>query len=201
MAKQPQYRAEDFERIPKDKARRYRLKTDHSVTLSRRTYDTTYGRLAKEGFASYEEKARTRREAGIPKPKGGRAPRQSRRPVTPPTPPQQPRIPQDIEDKLETATHSHGWFSQEFDALEAAERFIRYLPRTARVWIVAYGMLHPGTSGGAAEDQEPVWGWRTVLASTLQHSVDIQEAAREANNLFVVVETWVVRWRSAQRIT
>lgn len=196
--KPPKPSADDFERIPKDKARRYRLKTDHSVTISRRVYDVEFGRLAKEGFKSPEEKARSRREAGIPRPKGGRTPK---RPA--PTPPQPPTIPTDITDKLAGARHAHGWFSAEFDALEAADRFIRYLPRSSRVWIVAYGMLTPEYLGATEEEaeREPEWAWKTVLANTLAHSVDIDIAAREANRIFIVVETWVVRWRQAQRIT
>ena len=49
----------DYVRLP-GKSNRYALKTDPSITLSRRQYDKQIGKLKEEGFTSYEQRSKVR---------------------------------------------------------------------------------------------------------------------------------------------
>lgn len=56
--------ARNYQRIPGDSARRY-VSTSTGEIISRRQFDQIF-RLPQQGYRSYEEKAKTRREAGVP---------------------------------------------------------------------------------------------------------------------------------------
>lgn len=59
------YSAADWERVP-GSARQYALRDNPEVTISRRAFDQTYGRIAQQGYQTYEQMRTRRAELQIP---------------------------------------------------------------------------------------------------------------------------------------
>src|SRR5690242_4164497 len=150
--------AADFERIPQDKARRYRLKADHSIVLSRRQFDERFGRLKQKNIATPEAQARIRRETGlIPGPARGHT--------------KEDRKQERDRSRFEpgkiaiepTGIHQHGrWFTKRFDTFEAAVTFARTLKPEFRCYFSCFGVLRPEYEEDDGGQRERPPEWRTV---------------------------------------
>lgn len=211
MAKQPEYTAADFKRLPGDKARRY-VNTKTGEIISRRQFDKQFGRLHERGFTSNEQQAKAREQAGLPKGprrggKGGagggvRGPKAPPAgPSTPPPPP--PEAPSEIEQRGR-------WFLATFEEFERAATFVRRINRgrgNVIIFLVAYGVLRPGASGAAdLQDDQSLDEYiaahdpehRTILSSTDRDSINWGAVYQTISAMFLTVEQYTVYWRLAK---